>query len=692
MDVAASTQPLDERTWRQRNEACVSLGLAWLLITLEDHVRALRASRPPRAGDGSLSDVEADWLLREPPATPPSAAREAARRAYDDARATLREAGQPAAIDVLSTIFSLAPFDEDVLLLALAPRVETRFAALYGYAHDRLSVAYATEHLCRMLLAPGGEVAQLAHDRLGPDMPLRRFALITLGEREPGMLSAIDVDERIACFLRGKRFLDPRVRQWLSFPPPMPCPERHGYAVARLLAQAKQQRRAAALILGPRGSGRRAVAQRFAEGFGTSMAELEPRQWPGEPRAARDMLALLAREAALGGFGILLDAEAESAGPDAELRKRAHEIAAELARGFDGIVAIVAQDRLNLPTPLPEVRLQALEAADRTALWADALGVRAGRAQPAIEAVAEHFQLGPSEIARIAAQLPEAIGEALWPACREFAAQGLGELAQRIEPRYGWGDIVLPETVRADLEAIAVQVRFRAGVYGRWGFAGRLHRGRGVSALFAGPSGVGKTMAAEVVARELGLDLYRIDLSGIVSKYIGETEKNLRRIFEAAEAAGAVLFFDEADALFGKRSEVKDSHDRYANIEVSYLLQRMESYSGLAVLATNLKNNLDHAFLRRLRFVIDFPFPDAAQRQAIWRRAFPPETPTEGIDCAALARLEIAGGNIVVIAVNAAFLAAAEGTPVRLEHVARAARAEFRKLDREFRPPWLEGR
>ena len=206
-----------------------------------------------------------------------------------------------------------------------------------------------------------------------------------------------------------------------------------------------------------------------------------------------------------------------------------------------------------------------------------------------------------------------------------------------------------------------------------------------MTALFAGPSGAGKTMAAEVIAADLDLDLYRIDLSGLVSKYIGETEKNLRRVFEAAEGAGAVLFFDEADALFGKRTEVKDSHDRYANIEVSYLLQRMESYSGFSVLATNLKSHLDQAFLRRLRFVIDFPPPDVAARRGIWRRAFPPEAPLDRIDFDALSRLEVTGGNIAVIAVNAAFLAASEGAPIGMAHIARAAQAEFRKLDKEFR-------
>jgi SpoVK/Ycf46/Vps4 family AAA+-type ATPase len=227
-----------------------------------------------------------------------------------------------------------------------------------------------------------------------------------------------------------------------------------------------------------------------------------------------------------------------------------------------------------------------------------------------------------------------------------------------------------------------MHVRRRSAVYDAWGFGARGSRGLGIAALFAGASGTGKTMAAEVLAAELALDLYRIDLSSVVSKYIGETEKNLRRVFDAAEEGGSILLFDEADALFGKRSEVRDSHDRYANIEVSYLLQRMESYRGLAILTTNQKSALDPAFLRRLRFVVQFPFPDPPQRAEIWRGIFPAETPTEGLAPERLARLNVAGGNIRSIALNAAFLAADEGEPVRMEHLLRAARSEYVKLEK----------
>ncbi len=312
-------------------------------------------------------------------------------------------------------------------------------------------------------------------------------------------------------------------------------------------------------------------------------------------------------------------------------------------------------------------------AAEQRKLWQLTLDRVPHQVGEQVGALVQQFDLGPAAIVRAvdAAQnlallrAPEngaAITAAdLWQACREQSSPRLEQLAQRIAPVYAWDDIVLPGDLLGQLRELAAQVAHRHRVYETWGFGARLSRGRGISALFAGPSGTGKTMAAEILANALQLDLYRIDLAGVVSKYIGETEKNLKQVFDAAEQSGAILFFDEADALFGKRTEVKDSHDRYANIEVNYLLQRMEDYRGLAILATNRKSALDRAFLRRLRFLLDFPFPDAADRRRIWRKVFPPETPLAGIDYDALARLEIPGGNIRNIALNAAFLAADRG-------------------------------
>jgi SpoVK/Ycf46/Vps4 family AAA+-type ATPase len=241
---------------------------------------------------------------------------------------------------------------------------------------------------------------------------------------------------------------------------------------------------------------------------------------------------------------------------------------------------------------------------------------------------------------------------------------------------------VLPEASITSLRTIAAQVRQRAKVYREWGFAENGDRGLGIAALFSGGSGTGKTLAAEVLANELQLDLFRVDLAALVSKFIGETEKNLAKVFDAAEVSGAILLFDEADALFGKRSEVRDSHDRYANLEVSYLLQRIETYRGLAILTTNLKQSIDTAFQRRIRFVVHFPFPDVEARSAIWQRIFPVRTPTLALDVSKLARLSLSGGHIRNLALNAAFLAADEGDVVSMRHLHSAAETEFAKLEK----------
>jgi SpoVK/Ycf46/Vps4 family AAA+-type ATPase len=271
---------------------------------------------------------------------------------------------------------------------------------------------------------------------------------------------------------------------------------------------------------------------------------------------------------------------------------------------------------------------------------------------------------------------------ALWQACRIQARPRLAHLARRIDSRATWEDLVLPDLQRELLADLADQLQHQTTVYQDWGFGTAGSRGLGLTALFAGGSGTGKTLAAEVLAQQFALDLYRIDLSAVVSKYIGETEKNLARIFTAAAAGGAILLFDEADALFGKRTAVKDSRDRHANVEVSYLLQRMESYQGLAILTTNLKGAIDTAFFRRIRFVVDFPFPEAAQRVEIWRRVFPPKTPTQDLDYDCLGQLQMSGGNIRNIALNAAFFAASAGEPVMMKHILKATKRECLKLQR----------
>jgi SpoVK/Ycf46/Vps4 family AAA+-type ATPase len=335
--------------------------------------------------------------------------------------------------------------------------------------------------------------------------------------------------------------------------------------------------------------------------------------------------------------------------------------------------------------------------AEQQAVWSDVLGADSG-AQPA--RLAGHFNFNAATIRKIAVSActeaagePTKLGKALWSESLRCARPTLDQLAQSVEPKARWQDLEIPANEKSLLRQIIDQVKCRSAVYDEWGFRERMNRGLGISVLFAGESGTGKTMAAEVIANELGLLIYRIDLSAVVSKYIGETEKNLRKLFDAAEDGGAILFFDEADALFGKRSEVKDSHDRYANIEINYLLQRIEAFRGLAILATNMKASLDVAFLRRLRLIVNFPFPGPAERMAIWQNVFPARTPTGALDFQRLARLNLTGGSIHNIALNAAFSAAAAGTPVSMQLLLEGARTEFRKLEKpineaDFR--WLE--
>ncbi|RXF74130.1 ATP-binding protein, partial [Hansschlegelia zhihuaiae] len=419
--------------------------------------------------------------------------------------------------------------------------------------------------------------------------------------------------------------------------------------------------------------------------LGLAVFELRPPRLDGA--ALSLVMTRVTRAAQLNGFAVLVDAARIRRLAGGGNRDAAEDALAAVMAGLDcSAVALEEEPRDAAPGWRP-ILVAPPGDGERLEIWRAVAPEGAALNEGALAELAAQFPLGPAEIAEVASASPAFRPQELWAAARErcrASTEGLGDI---VIPRYGWDDIVLPSDALDDLRAIAAQARHRALVYNQWGFGARLVRNSGVTALFAGPSGVGKTMAAEVICQDLGVDLLRIDLSGVISKYIGETEKNLKRVFDGAQRSGAALFFDEADALFGKRSEVKDSHDRYANIEVSYLLQRMEAFSGLAILATNMKAHLDQAFLRRLRYVVDLPFPTGDLRREIWRRAFPAAAPTEALDLDMLARLEIAGGNIVVIAVNAAFHAAAEGRPIAMAHVLRAARSEFRKLDRELRLP-----
>jgi hypothetical protein len=392
------------------------------------------------------------------------------------------------------------------------------------------------------------------------------------------------------------------------------------------------------------------------------------------------------RETALTQSVLLVDCEGTEPGDGARF-----DAARRFLDTYRGPLFLACRQRLNIPQrPVFSVDVEKPGSAEQKDLWMSCLGERSAEAGDALDTLVAHFHLGAHLIRSVSDEASDealaadgnGLPQDLWNICRAQSRPRLDELAQRITSNAGWTDLVLPDSQSQALREICAQARNRGTVHEEWGFRGKDQRGLGVSALFAGPSGTGKTLASEVLANDLRLDLYRVDLSQVVSKYIGETEKNLRHVFDAADEGGVVLLFDEADAIFGKRSEVKDSHDRYANIEVSYLLQRMECYNGLAILTTNQKSAVDPAFLRRLRFIVQFPFPDQEQRKEIWKRVFPSRTPVEPLQFDKLSKLNMAGGNIRNIALSAAFLAAEAGGPVGMTHLARAARAECAKLER----------
>jgi hypothetical protein len=407
------------------------------------------------------------------------------------------------------------------------------------------------------------------------------------------------------------------------------------------------------------------------------------------PEAAGDREELArayTREAALWPAALLVRTERLENGAllEAWLRRVRAPVAVDVEEGS-------AADRLSgLRLIAPSMR-----ADERKAQWQTRLGPLASEIEPALDAMVEAFALDATEIAETAEAIEkeaalapsgQANGKSLcataWLRCRAAARRSVDGLAARVENTANWSDLVLPDAQTGILRQIAMHARHAARVHETWGFAVRYGRGLGLSALFSGVSGTGKTMAAGVVARELDRDLYQIDLATVISKYIGETEKHLRKIFDSAERSGAILLFDEADALFGKRSQVRDSHDRYANLEVSYLLQRMESYRGIAILTTNMQHALDPAFQRRLRFVVQFPFPDEPSRERIWRKVFPAATPTADLDYKRLAQLNVTGGSIRNIALLTAFLAADAGAPITMGNILEAARTEFAKLDK----------
>jgi AAA+ superfamily predicted ATPase len=575
------------------------------------------------------------------------------------------------ALFLLRDAFGLSEFETAVLALCAAHELDTGIGPLCAAASGDPARAWPTFGLALHLFPPA------AWDSVTAEAPLRGWYLISLERRsgEPLALAPLRCDERILDFIKGLNSLDQRLGLLASAipPPDGDTPDREASAVLGRLWGERMPPGTAAMLFGGDASLRSAVAAAASAHSGRRLFRIEAEALPSLPGDLDQFARLWNREAVLIPLALLIDAQGLDDGAAASLTRRfVSRLAFPVVLSADK-PARWAEALLAIPVTRPG-------AVTQQAAWVAALGPAQ---TPLARRLAGAFDFSPATIARIAAAAsPGAHEAAVWRSCVVSVRPRLDALAQRIEPRAAWDDLVLPEDQRGLLRQIVDQVRQRRQVYEEWGYAARMSRGLGINALFTGESGTGKTMAAEVVAGELELNLYRIDLSAVVSKYIGETEKNLGQLFDAAEQGGAVLLFDEADALFGKRSEVKDSHDRYANIEINYLLQRIESFAGLAILATNLKAALDTAFMRRLRFIVRFPHPGPAERRQMWQRVFPAQLPLATLDYERLSRINLTGGHIVAAALNAAFLAAAENQPVGMRHVLQTARAELVKLNR----------
>ncbi len=622
------------------------------------------------------------------------------RQAIDRRRELTRRGGIELALPRLAGVFALSPAEVDLLMVALAPELEPRYETLYAYLQDDVTRKRPSVNLALELISRSQPEKLSARRLLQPQAPLLRHRLLLLGEEPqeqmpPLLRRFLKVEEAVVDFL-----LD------------LPRPE----AEYGLLSEATsrvgdleldgdvraQVRNLATNLAGERGQG--------------VLVQLAGRSESGLLEAARVLAGTLDRRVLLVELaqlesGAQIDALLRDAllwnavpvvrdgEPPLPTEERRHRQAVERTlyrrlERFAGPLVLLGSPEASRRLP-SGARVRRVDIAEpsfslRCAAWETALNGRGN----GIEAsrLADAFRFGGGRVRQtvdlamgLAAERdPLRSGptiEDLFRAGRTLTTPNVGRFAVRVEPRYQWPDIVLPEGKLRQLHEIAVRLRFRQRVHRDWGFGRKLSRGKGLTVLFTGPSGTGKTMAAEILAAELSLELLQIDLSSVVSKYIGETEKNLATIFREAEDSQALLFFDEADALFGKRTEVKDAHDRYANIEVNYLLQRVEQYRGMTILATNMQRNLDEAFLRRIHEIVEFPLPDPALRSLIWQRHLPPEAPRRGdIDFEFLGRqFKLAGGDIRNIVLSAAFHAASESAPIGMSHLVLATKAEFHK-------------
>jgi hypothetical protein len=634
-------------------------------------------------------------------------------------RDVLRDFYSSPRIEQLSESWGFSEFDTAVLLLALAPEVELRYERIYAYLQDDVTKRRPTVDLALNLLCDSQDARIIQRSRFGPESPLLRSGLLRLSPDQstsdaPLLAQYLRLDERAIRMLLGDDRLDSRL---VSFCDRSSQTQIHSVLgneseiLRRLQAFAGLARNSGrdvrVLFAGPSMASMRQAAKAFADTSNSVLLSVELERcdtWRTEPE---QIASLLKREAIFSNAVVFVSGLNPSAAEEATAK-----LFLESLTEYDGAIviasdnaltaALAGSDRfLTIPFSLPGYET-------RHELW-ERLTAAAGIPTPdgTLHILANNFQLTHEQIEasvktarqrlewRITATgtlTAEDLMNELLGGARGQTGLELAALTGKLKPVYRWQDIILPEDTLAQLKEICQRITYSHAVLERGGFAKKLSSGKGTSVLFAGPSGTGKTMAAEVIANELGLDLFRIDLSSVVSKYIGETEKNLERIFAAAVRSNSVLLFDEADALFGKRSAVNDAHDRYANVEISYLLQRMEAYEGITILTSNLRGNIDEGFWRRLAFTVHFPFPDETTRREIWQRIWPPELEVDDdVDVEKLAhRFSLSGGNIRNIGLSAAFLAAAESRPVSMADILHATRREYTKVGKSLTASELE--
>jgi hypothetical protein len=689
--------------------------------------------RARQANDGdelrglSISEAEVDemldrpigkarWESGEPPLGLVDINAAIAKRAkeIERRRRYSQKKGVELRLDALAKRFGLDPFEIDVLLLALAPELDARYGRLFAYLHDDITRIRLSVELALILLIPAFEDRLAARLHFIPSAPLLRHGLIRLNAETPDtplIRCPVKVDGRIVNYLVGIDEIEPplsvRARRVVprALLGTLLIPDSLRSLFSRLAEERDQSSRARDIfyLRGSYGVGKQSTAEALAAALGFELLVVDGQSLKSASEdAIADIARLAAREARLYGAALYWDGYDALLAPDKRSARAAVLAAVEEFSGYVFLSGEAAWDAADSFRSRPFIRvdLGLPTYVDQMKLWATALADGLGGAEgngPAIDvsALANRYKLSGGQIRDAVAtaknlarlQDPER-GEVTFDhiatACRMCSAPNLTALAQKVSLRNTWDDLVLAKDRVARLREICNHARFRGKVLDTWGFDKKLSGGKGLSLLFAGPPGTGKTMAAGVMASELGLDLYSIDLSNVVNKYIGETEKQLAKIFDEAERSNAILFFDEADALFGKRTEVKDAHDRYANIETSYLLQRMETYEGVAILATNLSQNMDEAFVRRIHFIVDFTLPDERERLRIWERIWPALTPRDpSVDLAFMARrFDISGGHIRNIALAASFLAVAEGSDVTQKHLIHATRREYQKMGR----------